>query len=348
MGSLAAACALVGAASVAVAYSVAGHTWATSTVAYSINTANSQGLPAAELIAAIQNAGAQWHDQSSANIALVYSGTSNKNTTEFDGSNNVFFRDDTSQFGAETLWWYDGTGSLVDFDIVAHEGSYTFVIPGAPCSGGVFVDDIMVHEFGHALGLGHSDVPGATMAPSAGYCDTSQMVLEPDDIAGIEFLYPGAPSSSQATTTGNGGAAATTVGAGATTSATTSATQSGSASSGEETTVVSASASAATSGAGGGASASSAGTGASASGTGGPGAGSGGEGLSPYGAGPNDEDSSAVEGACGCETVGHRPDTGSLGALLLVVSIALRRRRARRVVLMTTLRERLFFGPVMP
>jgi len=39
--------------------------------------------------------------------------------------------------------------------------------------------------------LRHSDVAGATMEPSMPtYCDTTQLTLEPDDIAGIRALYP--------------------------------------------------------------------------------------------------------------------------------------------------------------
>jgi hypothetical protein len=61
----------------------------------------------------------------------------------------------------------------------------------------VYIEDVVIHEFGHALGLGHSDVPDTTMEPSmSGYCDTSQLTLEADDISGIRSLYPPTASSS--------------------------------------------------------------------------------------------------------------------------------------------------------
>ena len=54
---------------------------------------------------------------------------------------------------------------------------------------------VLLHEIGHALGLGHSDVSGSLLEPShpVGFGSTA-FALTDDDIAGIQSIY-GAPTS---------------------------------------------------------------------------------------------------------------------------------------------------------
>ena len=52
------------------------------------------------------------------------------------------------------------------------------------------MEDIAVHEFGHALGLSHSTNTDATMYPSYSYCSTANRTLASDDINGAKALYP--------------------------------------------------------------------------------------------------------------------------------------------------------------
>jgi hypothetical protein len=61
---------------------------------------------------------------------------------------------------------------------------------------GIDLYSVMLHEFGHALGLDHSHVPGAVMDPIYGGVRSG---LLPDDIAGIQAIYgPRLPDSYQA------------------------------------------------------------------------------------------------------------------------------------------------------
>ena len=186
-------------------YTTMGHTWGTNQVVYYVNPSNLYVSDAAA-ISAIQTAASAWHDQSGANIQLVYGGTTSGSSLTWNNKNEVFFRNDPSAYIGETYWWYDGTGHLVDADIVLHEG-YTY-FAGSGCSNGIYIEDVTIHEFGHALGLGHSEVANTTMEPAMpGYCDTSQLTLEADDISGIRSLYPPTASSGGG---GNGGQAPAT------------------------------------------------------------------------------------------------------------------------------------------
>ncbi len=51
------------------------------------------------------------------------------------------------------------------------------------------MEAIMVHEVGHLLGLGHSDVVGSTMYPSVSSCNADPATISNDDAAGLDVLY---------------------------------------------------------------------------------------------------------------------------------------------------------------
>lgn len=51
------------------------------------------------------------------------------------------------------------------------------------------IEAIMVHEVGHVLGLGHSNVVGATMYPSVSSCNSGPATISQDDIDGLRALY---------------------------------------------------------------------------------------------------------------------------------------------------------------
>jgi matrixin len=51
------------------------------------------------------------------------------------------------------------------------------------------IQSVMAHEYGHALGLGHSDVGAATMTPGVAEGSTGLRSIHADDIAGIQCIY---------------------------------------------------------------------------------------------------------------------------------------------------------------
>lgn len=48
---------------------------------------------------------------------------------------------------------------------------------------------VAAHEFGHSLGLEHSNVPGALMYPTYSYTNVDTFVLPRDDVNRIQALY---------------------------------------------------------------------------------------------------------------------------------------------------------------
>jgi hypothetical protein len=87
----------------------------------------------------------------------------------------------------------DGSYRIDDADIVTNTAhSWTSQAEdagGAGCSGEFYIEGVQVHEVGHGLGLGHSNVSGATMYPSVASCNNGPASIAADDAAGINALY---------------------------------------------------------------------------------------------------------------------------------------------------------------
>ena len=60
---------------------------------------------------------------------------------------------------------------------------------GPTTSSGVDIQGVMAHEYGHALGLGHTNASGATMRPSISGNGTGARSIETDDINGVRGVY---------------------------------------------------------------------------------------------------------------------------------------------------------------
>ena len=178
------------------AYVLNSYKWAPRQVPYYVNPANLDlSEEAAE--AAIRYGADAWSTQSNADFQLYYAGRTSGSTVQNNRKNEVFFRNETNgSYVGYTYWWYDGNGNLIDADIIFYDGGFTFFTGTSGCSGGIYLEDVATHEFGHALGLRHSDVSDATMVSGMGWCSQWKRTLAADDIAGIEALYPPGGSTS--------------------------------------------------------------------------------------------------------------------------------------------------------
>jgi len=171
------------------AYSVLGYTWAQSVVPYYINSAN-MDVPTAAIEPAIRAGADAWPLQSGASFAFNFAGYSTLSTVASEGTSLVFFRNASSGSAlATTYTWFSGS-RMLEADMVFWDAGFQFFTGSSGCSGGFYIEDIATHEFGHALGLGHSTLPAATMYPSISTCSQQARSLDADDIAGVLSLYP--------------------------------------------------------------------------------------------------------------------------------------------------------------
>jgi hypothetical protein len=171
------------------AYATNGAAWAQQPVPYSINTTNLD-LPESAVEPAVQAGADVWSTQTNAAMRFTYTGRSAQTTTGYDGLNLVVFRNASSGSAIATTYYWSSGGRLVDADIVFWDAAFRFFSGNSGCAGGFYIEDIAAHEFGHALGLGHSALTAATMYPSTSSCNANNRSLDGDDIAGVLALYP--------------------------------------------------------------------------------------------------------------------------------------------------------------
>jgi hypothetical protein len=176
------------------AYVANGPTWNLAQVPYHVNTTNLD-LAGSAVEASVRFGADTWHVQSGAAFRFSFAGQSPQTSTTYDGINLVVFRNASSGSTIATTYWWSNGSRILDADIVFWDGAFRFFNGTSGCTGGFYIEDIAAHEFGHALGLGHSSSSNATMYFSTSSCSTRNRTLDADDIAGVRALYPANPAA---------------------------------------------------------------------------------------------------------------------------------------------------------
>jgi hypothetical protein len=181
--------------------------WPPGPIRYFVSDRDAPGVTAAELRAAAARAAATWRAVPGAVIPLEDQGLTSASPGGMDGRNTLGFLDrpDLDRvLGVTSLLLDSTTGALVEADVFFNTRFLWSVAPGGE-AGRVDVESVVLHEFGHVLGLGHSAIgetertatggrrvlgSGAVMFPialTAG--STADRALQADDRAAVRDLY---------------------------------------------------------------------------------------------------------------------------------------------------------------
>ena len=152
--------------------------------------------PRPSIADAIANAIQQWSAVSPSTFAFVYAGTTTANTDacedHADGVNTVAYVT-TLQSGVLgltcTYYTSDDSSVVLEFDMRLN---WTFDWGAGPTIGANQYDlaSTVLHEFGHAAGLGHSSLSTAVMYFALAK-HTMKRTLTFDDTSGLRAQYPG-------------------------------------------------------------------------------------------------------------------------------------------------------------
>lgn len=131
---------------------------------------------------------------------------SQSTTSGDDGINLIVWRNsswpyDSSAIAVTTTWFNTSNGIISNADMELNDVNFTWkvVVPLVNCTPAldknvVDVQNIVTHESGHMLGMGHppstTTCNGTTMYYSSGPCDTNKRTLSSSDITGYSLIYP--------------------------------------------------------------------------------------------------------------------------------------------------------------
>ena len=168
------------------------------------NSNNNSGLTSETIWNAVVNGLQQWKRATQGMFDFDYwQGTNAETYTpkqQKDGINSIFFASQSDQktdpniIGYTQVWFNSDSGDIIEADIILNDRDY--VLTDSPTdtsshtsNGGkkVYLNNVITHEIGHALGLSHSNSINSSML----YVEFSeQFKLGCDDWSAVKDLYP--------------------------------------------------------------------------------------------------------------------------------------------------------------
>ena len=168
-------------------------------ITFYINPANNDGISDAEVLSIVSSSASEWNSNSGVNIGMIpttVTGIDGRNEISFS-SNSLYFSG-TGVVGLTNVAFREQDGTILETDILLNDSVLFFgsstLMTLAPSQN--YLGNVLSHELGHAIGLGHSQVHSTTMFYKL---YRGQHSLEHDDIAGAQAFYP---TSTSGTITG--------------------------------------------------------------------------------------------------------------------------------------------------
>ena len=167
--------------------------WETDMVPFQVNPEGNHGLDPDEVTAAVIEAAEQWNTIEGSWLEIVYEGDTDATSHgSADGAHAVFFNDDWTEnpdLLALTYTYSYEDGSITHFDIAINTDGHEWTTKADPQKNDLL--NALVHEFGHAVGLDHSQDTEASMFSQTSIGETLKRDLAEDDVLTFASLYDG-------------------------------------------------------------------------------------------------------------------------------------------------------------
>ncbi|OFZ14363.1 MAG: hypothetical protein A2X86_05825 [Bdellovibrionales bacterium GWA2_49_15] len=155
-----------------------------SSVSIYLNTQNSYGISTNAVKSEVLNASATWGQylpMSLQTYETTAAPAAGRNDIYF--SNNSMFFSDSSVVAVTQVSYREGTGEILEADIVINDATTT---PSLASNALYYLGNTLVHEFGHFVGLGHSQFLHSTMFYKLNY---GQYQMSEEDISSVRTIY---------------------------------------------------------------------------------------------------------------------------------------------------------------
>lgn len=165
--------------------------WVDRDVEFSLNTDGAHELSPEAVEDMVAASAQQWNMVDGSHMSLLYQGDSARHgDSETDATNVIFFEDDwplAEELLAVTYVWSMSDGEITAFDMAVNTRDHEWAT-----SGDVERHDLMntiTHEFGHAVGVDHSEDAYASMFATSETGEVVKRDVSPDDMEAVRHLY---------------------------------------------------------------------------------------------------------------------------------------------------------------